>query len=108
MYLMNCLRTKRKFSGKQMIDNIIINTIVPIIFAYGHLHQTKYVYKDKAFAMAGRIGTRKKCNNKRTGKILVQKIKMLSHSQSLIELKTQYCDKRKCLECAVGNALLKV
>ena len=29
-------------------------------------------------------------------------------SQALMELKTKYCDNRLCLQCAVGNALLKL
>ena len=28
-------------------------------------------------------------------------------SQALIELKKQYCDKKSCLDCSVGNTLLK-
>jgi hypothetical protein len=28
-------------------------------------------------------------------------------TQALIELKTQYCEKKKCLECSIGNVLLK-
>jgi hypothetical protein len=28
-------------------------------------------------------------------------------SQALLELKNNYCDKKRCLECAVGYALLK-
>ena len=28
-------------------------------------------------------------------------------SQALIELKTQYCDLKKCLSCSLGNTLLK-
>jgi hypothetical protein len=28
-------------------------------------------------------------------------------SQALIELKNNYCNARRCLECAVGSALLK-
>ena len=27
-------------------------------------------------------------------------------SQSIIQLKTQYCDKNRCLQCAIGNSLL--
>ena len=27
-------------------------------------------------------------------------------SQALIQLKQQYCDKNKCLQCAVGNSLI--
>ncbi len=32
---------------------------------------------------------------------------MLPVPSHLIELKTQYCDNRRCLECAIGNAILK-
>jgi len=28
-------------------------------------------------------------------------------SQALLELKSRYCDPKKCLDCGVGNALLK-
>lgn len=28
-------------------------------------------------------------------------------SQALLELKNRYCDAKKCLDCPVGNALLK-
>ena len=27
-------------------------------------------------------------------------------SQALIQLKKEYCDKNKCLQCAVGNSLV--
>jgi hypothetical protein len=28
-------------------------------------------------------------------------------SQALIQLKTRYCDEKRCLECAIGGAILK-
>ncbi len=28
-------------------------------------------------------------------------------SQALIELKNEYCNKKRCLDCGVGNAILK-
>ena len=28
-------------------------------------------------------------------------------TQALIQLKTKYCDTKKCLECPIGNLLLK-
>ena len=28
-------------------------------------------------------------------------------SQALIELKNEYCSKKRCLDCGVGNAVLK-
>ena len=28
-------------------------------------------------------------------------------SQALIELKNEYCNKKRCLDCSIGNAILK-
>jgi hypothetical protein len=33
-------------------------------------------------------------------------VKKASGSQALIELKKQFCDQRKCLECEIGKHLL--
>lgn len=30
-----------------------------------------------------------------------------AQSQALIELKTQYCNLKKCLSCSIGNAMLR-
>ena len=30
-----------------------------------------------------------------------------AHSQALLHLKTRYCDPKRCLECAIGNTLLR-
>jgi hypothetical protein len=97
--------SKKKILGKQMIDNIIINTIAPALFAYGHLHK-ETATKEKAIKWLDELPSEK--NN-----ITAQwtdagaSNKNAFDSQSLIELKTQYCDQRRCLECAVGNSLMK-
>ena len=50
---------KEKTLGKQMINNIIINTIVPILFSYG-LHHNEEVYKEKAIRWLEEISAGKK------------------------------------------------
>jgi hypothetical protein len=35
------------------------------------------------------------------------KLKSAFESQSLLQLKNEYCNKRRCLECAIGMELLK-
>ncbi len=47
---------KKKNIGEQMIDNILINTIVPSIFAYGLKHNEQ-IYKDKAIAWLEKISS---------------------------------------------------
>ncbi|MBS1946183.1 MAG: DUF2851 family protein [Bacteroidetes bacterium] len=96
---------KKKSVGKQMAENIVINTIVPVIFAYGHFHRQNN-FKEKALQWLDETASE---SNHIIGqwKAIGAMSSNASDSQSLIELKTQYCDKQRCLECAVGNALLK-
>ncbi|HEV7781245.1 MAG TPA: DUF2851 family protein [Chitinophagaceae bacterium] len=97
---------KKKKLGDPMIDNIIINTVAPVLFAYGTYHGENR-YKEKAVKWLEQ--TAAESNNIITGfeKIGVEN-KNAFDSQGLIELKTQYCDRKMCLECAIGNFILKL
>ena len=97
--------SKKKILGNQMIENIIINTIVPVLFAYGHLNK-ETATKEKAIKWLDELPPEKNNITVQWAQAGVSN-KNASDSQSLIELKTQYCDQRKCLECAIGNSLMK-
>lgn len=96
---------KEKTLGKEMVGNIVINTIVPLLFSYGAYHRDAS-YKDKALGWLTEIPSEK---NKITNSWSA--LGITNHhaydSQSLIELTTRYCTQKKCLDCAAGNALLK-
>ncbi len=96
---------KKKSVGQQMIENIIINTIAPMLFAYGQLKQEQQ-YKDKALEWLSQLPSEK---NVVTAQWEAMGIinQHASDSQALLELKKEYCDARRCLECAVGNYLLR-
>ena len=96
---------KKKKLGAQMIDNILINTVAPILFAYG-LHHNEQQYKDKAIAWLEEIPSEKNVITKGF-EVLKFSNKNSFDSQAYIQLKNEYCNKKRCLECAVGNALLK-
>jgi hypothetical protein len=96
---------KKKNLGSQMINNIIINTIVPIVFAYGNF-KNRSSYKTKALQWLEQLAPEKNSIISSWEKINVEN-KNAFDSQALLELKNNYCDKKRCLECAVGNALLK-
>ena len=96
---------KKKTLGEQMIDNIIINTIVPILFAYG-LHHNEQHYKDKAIAWLEKISPEKNAITKGFESLKFEN-KNSFDSQAYIQLKNEYCNHKRCLECAVGNSLLK-
>lgn len=88
---------------KAFVDLLIINTIIPLKFAYAR-HQGKDV-SDFLLELIRQIPS-----EKNSIVSAFNKIKKVSHtamqSQALIQLKTTYCDKNQCLKCAVGNALI--
>lgn len=96
---------KPKPIGNAMIENIVINTIVPMLFAYGSVHQNQKL-KDKALQWLSETKAEKNTITKGFEAIGFTN-KNAIDSQSLIELKTKYCDTKRCLQCAIGNALLK-
>ena len=96
---------KIKNVGVQMINNLIINTVIPILFAYGH-YTKEHNFKDKALRWLTQLTAEK--NSRINGFLALQiTIKNAFDSQSLLQLKNEYCSKKRCLECAVGNKLLK-
>lgn len=97
---------KKKKLGASMADNIIINTVIPVLFAYGSYH-SEQKYKDKALRWLEGIAAENNSITKGFQKIGIEN-KNGYDSQALIELKNEYCDQRRCLDCTVGNAILKV
>jgi hypothetical protein len=96
---------KEKTLGAQMINNIIINTIVPVLFAYGADHHEQ-VYKDKALKWLDELSAEKNMITKGFENLDFSNKSALD-SQALIQLKNEYCNNRLCLHCAIGNSLLK-
>jgi hypothetical protein len=94
-----------KHLGKQMVDVLIINVVCPALFAWGHIMAEEEM---KARAMRWLEETDAESNKITRGfeKIGIENNNACD-SQSLIELKTSYCDEKRCLDCAVGNILLK-
>ena len=96
---------KKKKLGAAMIDNIIINTVAPVLFAYGNYHDESK-YKDKALQWLGETDAERNSITNGFQKMGIEN-KNAFDSQGLIELKNEYCNKKKCLDCGVGNAILK-
>ncbi|MFZ1785733.1 MAG: DUF2851 family protein [Ferruginibacter sp.] len=96
---------KQKKLGDQMINNILINSVIPILFAYGHYHDEPR-YKEKALVWLEQIPGEK---NAITNGFTALQIENNSafDSQALIQLKNEYCHKKRCLDCSIGNKLIR-
>jgi hypothetical protein len=96
---------KKKKLGEEMINNILINTVVPVLFAYGHYHGESS-YKEKALQWLEVIDAEKNSITRGFAALQVGN-KSAFDSQALLQLRNEYCSTKRCLDCAVGNKLLR-
>lgn len=86
--------------GSMSIDNIIINTVVPLLVAYGKT-KDEQIYIDRAVEILQHITTEDNTILK-SWKQLGVKSNSAADSQALIELHNNFCLKRRCLDCNIG------
>ncbi|MDQ3395058.1 MAG: DUF2851 family protein [Bacteroidota bacterium] len=91
--------------GKSSIENIIINTLSPLLAAYG-IHKEEQYHVDHSVELLQSVASE---DNKITRLWEAVGIQPKSgfDSQSLIQLYNEYCSKRKCLSCNIGTSILK-
>ena len=97
---------KPKHLGEQFADNIMLNTIIPVLFAYG-CWKREQQYKDRAIQWLQHLPAEQNSILSKF-RLMGTTISTAFESQALLELKTQYCDRKRCLDCAVGNSLISL
>jgi hypothetical protein len=95
---------KKKGLSQSFIDLIIVNTIIPLQFAYAK-SQGKEVTED-LINLLNEVESEKNSIVEKFN-FFGLKAKSAFESQSLLQLKNEYCNKSRCLECAIGMELLK-
>ena len=98
-------KKRKKSLGKSSIQNILINTIVPFLFYYGQ-QKGESKYKEKALGFLEKLGPEKNKHLKRW-ESLGFKANSAHQSQALLQLKKSYCNRQRCMQCAIGNAILE-
>lgn len=93
-----------KTLGKSTIDNILCNTVVSFLFAYGHIKKKQF-YKDRALNFLENLPAEHNRVTKKWGDYSL-KNENAYHSQGLIQLKNNYCDRKRCLDCHIGGRIL--
>lgn len=96
---------KQKLIGRQMRHGIIINTVLPILFAYGTINKEP-AFKSKALQWLDEMQPEQNKITKGFSALGLEN-KSAFDSQALLQLYKKYCDKKRCLECAIGNGILK-
>ena len=96
---------RNKSFGKQAIRLLTINAIVPFLFLYGS-EIKEDVYKDKALRLLEELKPEKNSIIKGWETLGVE-ADSAYRTQGLLQLKNEYCDKKRCLECSIGGRILK-
>ena len=95
---------KKKELSQTFIRLLLINTIIPINFAYA-----KSIGKEIGEAVVKFMAELSPENNSVIDKfgILGIKARNAFESQALLQLKNEFCNFQRCMDCAIGTALLK-
>ncbi|NJO90982.1 MAG: DUF2851 family protein [Chloroflexia bacterium] len=91
--------------GKTSINSILINAVIPMLFVYGK-HTENENLKDRAIQFLEKLAPENN-NIIKSWKRLGISVSSSFDSQALLEQKSAYCDKVKCLKCGIGIEIFK-
>lgn len=89
---------------KSFIDLLIINTIVPLRFVYEQ--ERGEVNEEQLLQLIQQLRPEKNSIINKFSELKIE-AKNAFETQALLELKNNYCTKKRCLQCAIGNSLLR-
>lgn len=95
---------RKKVLGKSSINLVLINTVIPFLFVYAKTKGSPEI-QERAIQWLEKI----KAENNTTIRhfaALGIKPENAMQSQALLQLKNEYCSKKRCLECRIGHFLL--
>lgn len=96
---------KKKQLGENALNMLLINTVVPLMFAYGLYHQMDE-HKARALRLLASIPPEQNSIISLFSQVGM-KPRNAGDTQALIQLKRNYCEQKKCLYCRLGFQLLK-
>lgn len=97
--------SKAKHIGEALKNSLLINVFAPYLFHYGRKVGNVQL-SDQAMEMLHQAAPEANKITRQWEKIGATSAHA-ADSQSLIELKSNYCDHKKCVLCGIGNSILK-
>ena len=96
---------RRKTIGRSAAEVVLINAVVPFLFLYGRL-QGRADCEKRALGLLEALPAERNhvIDQWRAVGIVAENA---AESQALLTLRKEYCQPRRCLECALGHCLLK-
>jgi hypothetical protein len=96
---------KKKELGIASARGLLINAIIPILFEYAR-HRSNQGLRERCLDWLYELRQEDNMVIRQWTHFGVQP-SSAAQSQALIQLKRNYCDQRRCLECTIGHRLLK-
>jgi hypothetical protein len=97
--------SRKKTLGRSSIDLLVINLVAPILLAYGR-RKGDTLMTGKPIDILMQLKGEENSIIRKWAELGVD-VSNAACTQSLLELKTNYCDLKKCLNCRIGNYLLR-
>jgi hypothetical protein len=95
---------KVKALGKEAVNIILINTVIPLIFLYGCKTGNEKL-KTRAVELLTQLPAEKNAVTRCWKKSGIH-VESAFDSQALLQLYNNYCIKRQCLHCMIGNKII--
>ena len=106
-YLFNKVSVNKvKSLGENSVDILIINTVIPFLFVYGKNKRDEKI-ATRAIGFLEKIKSEKNSILQSWEKLGI-KSNSAQSSQALIHLKSKYCNIKNCLNCQIGNQVIKI
>ena len=96
---------KPKHLGEATADVLIINAVVPLLFCYGKLHKDETMCEN-AMQLLEATAAEDNAIIRHFAQCGI-KAENAMQTQALLHLYNMYCKRKRCLECRIGNVLLK-
>jgi hypothetical protein len=97
-------RSFTKTTGQQATDILLVNAVLPVLFCYGKWKDRPDICERAVSFFDGvQAEDNTIINEWRSAGI---KAGSSFYSQALIQLRNNYCRKRKCLQCRIGSKLI--
>lgn len=90
---------------RNFIDLLMINTVIPLKFSY--YRYTGQPYEDELLEIISGLAAEHNSVIEKFNELRPETAMNAMESQALLQLKNNYCDKNRCLECALGISLLQ-
>ena len=97
-------RSFTKHTGSQAADIFLINSVIPMLFVFGQSRENPDI-SERALSFLEKLDPEENIIISEWETAGVQ-AESAFYSQALIQLRNEYCKKRKCLECRIGNKII--